>query len=125
MTVSPPTQNTILVVEDDGLVRLDAVETLRGAGFEVLEAGDAEEALIEVERRCDIRLVFSDINMPGAMNGIDLVRRVHETHPGIHLLLTSGEVTPARGDIPDDGAFIAKPYSLATMTHAIFRMLAA
>ncbi|HZK99607.1 MAG TPA: response regulator [Caulobacteraceae bacterium] len=114
----------MLVVEDDGLVRFDTAETLRDAGFEVLEAGDAVEALAEVEQRGDIRLLFTDINMPGEMDGIQLARKVHQLHPAIQVLLTSGKVRPRNGEFPDDGDFIAKPYSAASMTRAVCRMLA-
>lgn len=115
---------TVLIVEDEGVVRCDAAETLRDAGLDVLEAADAEQALAVVERRHDIAVLFTDIEMPGRMNGLELARRVRETHPAIHLLLTSGQVTPALGDMPRDGDFLAKPYSPETMTRAVVRMLA-
>jgi CheY-like chemotaxis protein len=115
---------TILVVEDEGLIRLDTSETLRDAGFAVLEAANAEEALARVEARPDIRLVFTDVNMPGGMDGVELARCLHRLHPAIRLILTSGKTTVTKDDIPDDGDFIAKPYSPESVTRAVSRLLA-
>ena len=110
---------TVLVVEDEGLVRLDAAESLREAGFAVLEATDAAEALAIVLSGEDIDVLFTDINMPGDMDGIELARRVHDCRPAVRLVLTSGAIKPTREQIPDDGAFIAKPYSPETVTRAV------
>ena len=115
---------TVLVVEDEGLVRVDAAETLRDAGFTVLEAANAEQALAVVVRGTDLDVLFTDINMPGRMDGLELARRVSRLRPNIHLLLTSGKARPARGQIPAAGAFIPKPYSPTAMTDAVSRMLA-
>jgi CheY-like chemotaxis protein len=115
---------TILVVEDEGLILQDTSETLRDAGFSVLEAANAEEALARVEARPDIRLVFTDVNMPGRMDGLELARCVHRLHPAIRLILTSGKSEVAKEDIPDDGDFIAKPYSPESVTRAVSRLLA-
>jgi CheY-like chemotaxis protein len=115
---------TALVVEDEPLTRLDAAETLREAGFEVLEADDAAGALELIEERDDIALLFTDINMPGAVDGCELARRAHEMHPAMRLILTSGEVRPAEEDIPDAGIFLAKPYSPAAVTAAVARLMA-
>jgi len=118
------TSPTVLVVEDDGLARLDAAETLRDAGYEVIEADDAEEALALMSARDDIALLFTDINMPGRMDGVELARRAHNLHPAIRLLLTSGEVRLTQREIPDDGLFLAKPYSPNDMTRAVSLLLA-
>jgi CheY-like chemotaxis protein len=118
------TSPTVLVVEDDGLVRFDAAETLRDAGYVVIEADDAEEALALINARDDIALLFTDINMPGHMDGVQLARRAHDRHPAICLLLTSGQVRPTKREIPVDGVFLAKPYSPNDMTRAVSRLLA-
>ena len=110
---------TVLVVEDEGLVRLDAAESLREAGFAVLEATDAAEALEIFLGREDIDVLFTDINMPGEMDGLELARRVHDCRPGVRLVLTSGAIKPTPDEIPDDGAFISKPYSPETVTRAV------
>jgi CheY-like chemotaxis protein len=117
-------RRTVLVVEDEGLVRLDAAETLRDAGFEVVEAADAGQALDVVKRGKRIDLLFTDINMPGPIDGLELAWRVNSLKPRIHLLLTSGKVKPGRCQIPDDGAFIAKPYSPEAVTRAVTAILA-
>ena len=110
---------TVLVVEDEGLVRLDAAESLRDAGFAVLEATDADEAMAIMLSGEDFDVLFTDINMPGEMDGLELARRVHDCRPKVRLLLTSGAIKPTRDQIPDDGAFIAKPYSPETVTNAV------
>ncbi|MEO8926755.1 MAG: response regulator [Caulobacteraceae bacterium] len=115
---------TVLVVEDEGLVRLDAVETLRGAGFAVVEAANADEALAVVTAGEAVDVLFTDINMPGRMDGLELAWRVNRLEPRIHLLLTSGKVRPPLSEIPDDGGFIPKPYSPEAVTRAVSRMLA-
>ena len=124
MRSSSKYRQTVLVVEDEGLVRLDAAETLRDAGFDVVEAANAEQALAVVAGGEDVDLLFTDINMPGPIDGLELARRVSRLRPRIHLLLTSGRATPARGQIPDDGAFISKPYSPDAVTRAVSAMLA-
>jgi len=123
MTSAADMPHTVLIVEDEGLVRCDAAETLRDAGLDVLEAADAEQALALVDGRDDIAVLFTDIDMPGGMNGLELARRVRRLHPDIRLLLTSGQMTPTRGELPANGDFIAKPYSPETMTRAVVRML--
>ena len=110
---------TVLVVEDEGLVRMDAAESLREAGFAVLEATDAAEAMEIVLSDEDIDVLFTDINMPGAMDGLELARRVHDCRPGVRLVLTSGAIKPTRDQIPHDGAFIAKPYSPEAVMRAV------
>lgn len=117
-------RQTVLVVEDEGLVRLDAAETLREAGFAVLEAANADEALAVVAGGENVDLLFTDINMPGPIDGLELARRINRLKPRIHLLLTSGKATPPRSQIPDSGAFIAKPYSAEAVTRAVGAMLA-
>lgn len=100
----------ILVVEDEAIIRMGAVEMLEGAGFTVLEADNAHEALKILETRDDIGAVFSDINMPGTMDGLKLVHAVRGRWPPIHLILTSGLVSPTLKDLPVNGRFIGKPY---------------
>jgi CheY-like chemotaxis protein len=115
----------VLVVEDDGVTRLDAAEALRDAGFEVIEADGADEALRVMACRDDIAVLFTDINMPGRMDGVELARRAHCLHPAMRLLLTSGETRLVAADLPDAGVFLAKPYSPAQITRTLARLLAA
>ena len=112
-------RETVLVVEDEGLVRLDVAESLKDAGFAVVEATDASEALEIVLSREDIDVLFTDINMPGPMDGLELAWRVRDYRPEVRLVLTSGAIKPTRDQLPDDGAFISKPYSPEAVTRAV------
>lgn len=99
-----------LVVEDEALVRMYACEILEERGFNVLQAATAERALKVMEAAPDVRLLFTDIQMPGAFDGMDLARQVHARWPKVLLVITSGQKTPSRAEIPDDSRFVAKPY---------------
>jgi CheY-like chemotaxis protein len=100
----------VLIVEDEPLVRLSAVDTIEAAGYEVIEAANADEAIRILESRRDIRVVFTDIHMPGSMDGLKLAHAVRSRWPPIKLIVTSGrEPVPAQ-DLPDGAQFIAKPY---------------
>jgi two-component system, response regulator PdtaR len=101
----------ILVVEDETLVRLWAAGLLEENGFSVLEAKDADAALKVLESRPEVELLFTDVQMPGSLNGMELAREVHARWPHILLVITSGRERPTRAEIPDGGRFVAKPYS--------------
>lgn len=101
----------ILVVEDETLIRLWAADVLEENGFSVLEAKDADAALRILEARPDVKLLFTDVQMPGSLNGMELAREVHARWPHILLVITSGRERPTRAEIPDDGRFVSKPYS--------------
>jgi two-component system, response regulator PdtaR len=101
----------ILVVEDEALIRLWVADILEENGFSVLEAKDANAALKVLESRPDVKLLFTDVQMPGSLNGMELAREVHARWPHILLVITSGRERPTRAEIPDDGRFVAKPYS--------------
>ena len=100
----------ILVVEDDVLLRMHAAEMIAEAGFEVLEAPNADEAIRLLEARMDIAVVFTDIDMPGSMNGLKLAHAVANRWPPIRIVATSGHFQMRDGDLPEGGLFIAKPY---------------
>lgn len=114
-----PDASVILVVEDDDLVRLCAVEMLEDAGFAVVEARHADEAWSVLHRRSDIGVLFTDIDMPGSMCGVTLAGRVYETWPDIRLILTSGRQRLADREVPDHGLFVPKPYSASQVVEAI------
>ena len=101
---------TILVAEDSALLRFFAAELLEEHGYTVVQADNAEEALKVMEKRKDVRLLFTDIQMPPGCDGLELARQVHERWPSVLLVITSGQVQPTRGEIADDGRFIRKPY---------------
>lgn len=109
---------TILVVEDEPLVRLVAAGMLEDAGWTAIEAADAADALCVLSRHPDVHVLFTDINMPG-MDGLELARLVHQSHPHIALVITSGKRALSEIELPDDGTFLAKPYDYEQLTSAI------
>ena len=107
----------ILVVEDEILVRIIIAEALREAGMRVIEVGSADEAMEHLEAGTPIDFVFTDIELPGSMSGLELVRRLQARRPDLKLLMTSGRL-PARDPIPA-GQFIPKPYEIADVVALI------
>jgi CheY-like chemotaxis protein len=99
-----------LVVEDEPLLRELAVEVVEDAGFVALEAGDAEQALALLETRSDIAVLFTDINMPGDMDGLELAHLARDRWPQIKILVVSGLVRLQPSDLPSNSAFLEKPY---------------
>jgi len=87
----------VLVVEDEVLLRMDAAEVIQSAGFDVLEARSADEAISILEQRNDIRLIFTDINMPGSMDGVKLAHFVKNRWPPIKIIATSGHANCLKG----------------------------
>jgi len=100
----------ILVVEDEPVLRFNAADALEEAGFAVTEANNAETALEVPEARREVRMLFTDVHMPGSFDGMELARQVHRRWPHILLMITSGRERPNAAEIPDNGRFIAKPY---------------
>jgi DNA-binding NtrC family response regulator len=100
----------VLVVEDEPLIRMVAADAFEQAGVPYVEAGDADEALLKLKRHSEIGVLFTDINMPGSMDGMALATAVHERHPEIELIVTSGRHVYSDDELPDSGTFIAKPY---------------
>jgi CheY-like chemotaxis protein len=106
----------ILVVEDEVLVRMMAVMVAEDSGFEALSAATADEAIKILVSRSDIRLVFTDVNMPGSMNGLRLAHAVRDRWPPVELLVTSALGNVTAGDLPARGRFLSKPYDVATLS---------
>ena len=100
----------VLVVEDDFLNRLHAVNLVEEAGYIAVEASNADEAITILEARKDIRIVFTDIDMPGSMDGLKLAHAIRERWPPIELILTSGHFDLSHDEIPERGRFFPKPY---------------
>ena len=107
----------VLIVDDEPVIRLVAAQALADAGFETIEAATADDALAILRQRGDVGVLFTDINMPGSIDGMDLARLVHEQWPAIRIVVTSGRALP--GPVPDDGRFVGKPYSMGRMTQII------
>ena len=114
---------SVLVVEDDDLVRLLAVDVLAEAGFRVYEATGADGAIRTLEEREDIGAVFTDIDMPGSMDGLELARRVGGRWPHVRVIVTSGAGRGARSELPAGGIFIPKPYSASGIVARLRAML--
>ena len=101
----------VLLVEDEPLVRMAAADDLQDAGFHVLEAANADVALAVLESCSDnVQVLFTDIDMPGSMNGLDLAESVQQRWPHISLLISSAYHRPGPETLPDDGRFVPKPY---------------
>jgi two-component system, response regulator PdtaR len=109
----------ILIVEDEPLVRLCAVEAVEASGYEVVEAANADEAIAILESRTDIRVIFTDIHMPGSMDGLKLAHAVRHRWPPIKIIVTSGCERIAPEDLPDGGRFFAKPYDPAEIRETL------
>jgi CheY-like chemotaxis protein len=113
----------VLLVEDEPLVRMDAADVLEHAGFEVIEAADAGAAQAALESRDDIHVLFTDVQMPGPMNGLELAWLVHDHQPHICVLITSGHIRPEQDKLPERAVFIAKPYAEQVPTTVIRTLL--
>jgi len=106
------TKTKVLLVEDEPMIRAIGIDALEEAGYEVMEARDADEAVRILEQAGEVHVLFTDIRMPGSMDGLALAKLVHERWPAMKILITSGDTFPRSAQIPDDGHFLAKPYRL-------------
>jgi CheY-like chemotaxis protein len=109
----------VLVVEDDFLIRMNAAQMIEAAGFHVVEAANSDEAIAVLEARLDITVVFTDIQMPGSMDGLKLAAAVRGRWPPIKIIATSGLVGVRKKDLPNGGRFLPKPYSPAQVIDAL------
>lgn len=110
----------VLLVEDDGLLLMEAADTLSDAGFHVLEASHADKALTVLESRNDVGVLMTDVDMPrGSMDGFALARLVAHRWPTIPVLVVSGMGTPGPNDMPDGARFIPKPYEPTTLVRTL------
>ena len=111
-----------LVVEDEALLRILAVEVVEEAGFTAIEARDADEAVVLLESRTDITLLFTDINMPGSMDGLNLAHAVRDRWPPIKILVVSGNQRLQSSDLPTDSCFVEKPYQASALVDELRSM---
>jgi CheY-like chemotaxis protein len=112
----------VLVVEDEPLLRLVAVEMVGDGGFDALEANGSTAAIRLLEVRLDIRLVFTDIDMPGGIDGLELAAIIRDRWPPIAIIMTSGKSAPMAKDMPEGTRFFAKPYRPDEVMAAMHRM---
>ncbi|HWU64095.1 MAG TPA: response regulator [Ensifer sp.] len=114
----------VLIVEDSAIIRIGAVELVLAAGYEALEASDADEAIRILEMRNDIDLVFTDVQMPGTMDGIKLSHYIRDRWPPVKLIIASGATILEESMLPSGSRFFSKPYDDRTITDAMARLLA-
>src|ERR1044072_2522752 len=115
----------VLVVKDAMVLRMHAVDIVEDAGFTAVQAVNADEALAILESRSDISLLFSDIQMPGSMDGLKLAHAVHDRWPSIRIILVSGQVKLSDADKPADSRFFGKPLEMNQMISELQEMVGA
>ncbi|WP_029619228.1 response regulator [Pseudorhizobium marinum] len=116
-------RSVVLVVEDSPIIRMGAVELVLSAGYEALDACDADEAIRILELRDDIDLVFTDVQMPGTMDGIKLSHYIRDRWPPVKLIVASGAAILEESILPGGSRFFSKPYDELTITTAIAHLL--
>jgi two-component system, response regulator PdtaR len=110
-------------VEDEALVRLLGVGTFADAGFRVIEAIDGDDALGLLEANSDVQLLFTDVSMPGKMNGLALAREVHDRWPHIGIMVVSGQSIPGKHKLPAGSRFLRKPYCPEAAVNHAYEMI--
>ena len=113
----------VLVVDDIALIRMGAVDLVQSAGYEALEAQDADEAIRILESRDDIDLVFTDVQMPGTMDGIKLAHFIRDRWPPVQLIVASGRDILEESSLPTGSQYFSKPYNDHAITDAMARLL--
>jgi two-component system, response regulator PdtaR len=113
----------VLVVEDDTILRLHAIDIVEEAGFTAIEAGNADEAIAILEKRSDITLLFTDVNMPGSMDGLKLAHAVHNRWPPIKIVVVSGHLKLEQDALPSHSRFFGKPFEARTMVTELRNMI--
>src|ERR1700733_4194191 len=121
--VPPVVPPTVLIVEDEMLLRMRAVDIVEDAGYTPVEATNADDALAILESRSDIELLFTDIQMPGSIDGLKLAYAVHERWPLIKIILVSGQLKLPDEDKPVDSRFFGKPLEIQQMIAEIQDMI--
>ena len=125
MMTSTTKRPVVLIVEDEFLLRMNAAEVIGDSGFDVVEARNADEAIAILEARPDIHVVFTDIQMPGSMDGLKLAIFIRGRWPPIKIVATSGFVSVGEGDLPEGSRFLTKPYRPAQIVATLRELTAA
>ncbi len=112
----------ILVVEDDGLIRMDLADVLSDSGFDVVEAANADQALALLEAGIPVKAMLTDIDMPGSMNGIKLANLTASRWPECRIIVISGRFSPDQGSLPQGARFLSKPISERQLSVALFEL---
>lgn len=116
---APPSRYAVLVVDDEPLLLMDAMDLVEEAGFTAYGARNAREAIALLETHPDICVLFTDIHMPGSMDGLKLAHAVRDRWPPVTIMVTSGHVKLGKTDLPENGLFFAKPYPPAAVIKAL------
>jgi CheY-like chemotaxis protein len=114
----------LLVVDDEAIVRMVTADVLDEAGFDVVEAANASEALVLLDARPDISLMLTDVRMPGELDGYKLSRIVRRKYAAIGIIVISGDSPPAEGDLPQGACFLGKPLLPSGLLNAVRATLA-
>lgn len=119
----PTGKPVVLVVEDEYLIRMDTVEILERAGFDVIEAINADHAIALMETHPDVAVIVTDIQMPGSIDGLRLAAVVRDRWPPVAIIVTSGRVAPGDNDLPRGARFLPKPYSDRVLIQSVRQLL--
>ena len=109
----------LLVVENELLLSVDISDALKDDGYDVITVANADEAIKVLETRNDIHTIFTDIDVPGSMDGLKLAAAVKDRWPPVHIIITTGMSAPRRDQMPAKSLFIAKPYRNAEVLEAL------
>lgn len=112
-------KTAVLVVEDEPILRRMAAIIIGHAGWNVVEASDPGEAMNLLLDHPEIGVLFTDSELPGPINGIELSERVHKARPDVELIVTSARGSISKRHLPDDGTFLPKPYGVADLVHVL------
>ncbi|MDP1026858.1 response regulator [Sphingomonas sp. KR1UV-12] len=111
--------NTILIVEDEAIVRFELIDFFEDEGYRVFEAENADDAIAVLERNSTIRIVLTDIDMPGSMDGLKLAHYIRKRYPPTLLLIASGRVSVSQSELPDYSVFLSKPFDPTRLMRTI------
>jgi CheY-like chemotaxis protein len=123
-TSKKPERYAILIVEDEALLRMHAADIVEEAGFIPIEASNADEAVAILESRSDIALLFTDVNMPGSMDGLKLAHAVRDRWPPIKIVIVSGHLQVSENELPSDSRFFGKPFETDKMIAELRALIA-
>jgi CheY-like chemotaxis protein len=123
MSIAVAKRPVVLVVEDDFLLRMQAVDIVKDAGFKAVEAANADEAIAILEAEPNIHVVFTDVQMPGTMDALKLAKFVKDRWPPIKIVATSGRVRISEADLPEGSIFVPKPYSPTQIVNTLHELI--
>lgn len=118
----PISSSTILIVEDEAIIRFELIDLFEEEGYRVFGAADADEAIAILDEHGEVRVVLTDIEMPGSMNGLKLAHYIRDRFPPTLLLVASGRVSVPASEMPEHSAYLAKPFDPAAMLRKIDEM---